>query len=100
MLSFKAGVKLQGIQPEILLAIYVANEVYSQYGVECVLTSCLDGTHSKHSLHYKGYAVDVRTRNAPQNTRQTIADVIQHRLGDEYDVVHESTHIHIEYDPK
>ena len=46
-------------------------------------------------------AIDVRTETAgiDQDTAQQIADDLSDRLGNDYDVVVEDIHIHIEYDP-
>lgn len=100
-LSLKQGVSLRGVQPQVVFAIHVAHAVYAEYGYACIVTSCTDGKHSRGSLHYVGYAVDFRTRHIMEDdTKQLIADLIRQRLGDEYDVVHEPTHIHVEYQPK
>jgi hypothetical protein len=63
---------------------------------EPVITSTWEGTHSSSSWHYFCRALDFRL---PKNVDGMI-DVLKNRLGKDYDVVLESTHIHIEYDPK
>lgn len=96
----KPGVKAKGLQPEILLAIQEAREVYRNFGATLVVTSLLDGQHSEDSLHYKGLAVDIRIRNLDERVWAVVAEQISKALGPEYDVVLESDHIHIEFDPK
>ena len=96
----KKGVKAAGLQPEILLAIVEAREIFRDLGADLVITSLLDGTHMPKSLHYKGLAVDLRTRHLTKNQRTKARDRLHVALGPEYDVVLESTHIHVEYDPK
>lgn len=96
----KSTVQLVGLKIEILLAIFVANEVYKEEGYELVVTSVTDGIHSPSSLHYVGYAVDLRTHNVHADKIPVIWNRIRQRLTSEYDVVLEDTHIHIEYQPK
>ena len=96
----KKGVKAQGVQPEIVLAIQEAREVYRDLDAELVITSLRDGKHMKSSLHYSGLAVDLRTRHLSSGDRATAAARLRVVLGPEYDVVLESDHIHVEHDPK
>lgn len=101
MLQLKASVKVQGLSNEILLAVVVANSVYAKHGYDCVVTSLLDGKHSMTSLHYCGNAVDLRIRTFPsRSVAIAVVDDLKSCLGDDYDVVLESDHIHIEYQPK
>ncbi len=96
----KQGVKAKGLQPEILLAIQEAREVYRELGTDLVITSLLDGQHMEGSLHPKGLAVDLRTWHLSKTDRGIAAQRLRVALGPEYDVVLESDHIHIEHDPK
>lgn len=104
MLILKQGVRLVGLTPQILVAVIVANEVYGEYRLECVITSGSDGKHGVNSLHNKDgicNAVDCRTRHILVETnKKEIRDKIKERLGENYDVVLEKDHIHIEYDPE
>lgn len=99
-MKLKTGVKAQGLRPEMLLGIMAAQEVYRAHGFPVVITSLLDGTHSATSLHYSGCAVDLRTRHVPKSEQQQIRDEIKEALGEDYDVILESTHIHMEYQPR
>lgn len=100
MLMLKNGVRVAGMRPEILLAVIAAERVYEEMGVDCVVTACVDGKHSAGSLHYAGAAVDLRTRDVPQERRQTLAARIRTCVGEDFDVVLEADHIHIEFQPK
>lgn len=105
MLRFTDNCKFKDLKPQILLAIYVSEQVYLAYNVpEMWLTSVDDSTHGSNSLHYSGNAIDIRTRNIPGGytgeKAKLIHAAIKARLGKEFDVVLESNHIHIEYDPK
>ena len=80
---------------------------------EMVVTSGKDGKHGANSLHYKGRAVDLRTRDVIDMW----AHYLRNALGKDWDVVIEpgdtmkcpkcsqiipvpALHLHAEYDPK
>lgn len=96
----KAGVTVNGAQPELLIGMSVAAQVYAEYGHTLTITSITDGKHSTHSLHYVGLAFDCRVWDFPSLTeKRELCGKLRGALGDEFDVVLESTHIHIEFDP-
>lgn len=97
MIAIKPGVRIRGMQPEILLAVVAAHELFKEQAQALTITSCTDGRHKDGSLHYTGCAVDLRLPTA--RVEQVVAQ-LQNRLGSEYDVVLEGDHIHVEYDPK
>ena len=83
----------------VIKILMAAEKVYSSLGRECVVTSLMDGTHMPTSFHYKGMAADLRT-NYFNNAQKRIATrKLKEELGDDYDVVLEKHHIHVEYDP-
>ena len=99
-ISFKRGVTVNGIELEMSVVLPVVASVFHQYGYDCIVTSCTDGKHSDNSLHYVGLAMDFRTRHIDKTAHlNIIADDIREALTDEYDVIIERTHIHIEFDP-
>jgi hypothetical protein len=104
MLSVKQGVKVGGIQPEIILALIVTEGLFHDMRLPCTLTSAEDSDqHMPSSYHYKGLAVDIRLPSKFSDTPGidlAVCNALTNALGKEYDVVLESTHIHIEYDPK
>ncbi|MDH5546604.1 MAG: hypothetical protein OEZ43_13500 [Gammaproteobacteria bacterium] len=74
---------------------------------EGVITSGTDGIHMPGSLHYSGYAVDVRGNNFSTKQLHNIGSDLRRLLGSDYDVIVETyptspykNHIHIEYQPK
>ncbi len=103
-LAVKSGVELTGVQQSIRDTYDDIHDVYSEHapGKTPTITSGTEGTHMDGSRHYTGQAVDMRTSAAGinQSTAQQIANDLSDRLGKDYDVVVEPTHIHIEYDPK
>lgn len=97
-IKLKSGVSLLGIQPQIVLAILIAESCFQ--GQTMTVTSVTDHAvgRSKSSRHKSGLAFDLRTYNlqSPELTAESIRD----SLGNEFDVVLESDHIHVEWDPK
>lgn len=96
----KQGVEVDGVQPEIVMAMFIAFSVYQQIEKELVVTSVKDGVHSPASLHYTGNAVDIRTRHLSPEQIEWVGAALKERLGSHYDVVVHNSHIHIEYQPK
>ena len=98
IVSIKQGVRVRGLSNEILLAIMIAQSVYSETESSLTITSLTDGRHGIGSLHHAGDAVDLRLPMPV--TRDQIVSQLRNALGANYDVVLESDHIHVEYDPK
>lgn len=94
------SISIQGIRPELLYAIIVANDVYKEFNQELVITSLNDGRHSSTSLHYSGCAADFRTRYFAPGEAQEVTKKLDEKLGIDYDVILESDHIHLEYQPR
>jgi hypothetical protein len=106
--TIKAGVEFGRLirgelviwRPVMWAAHELVVEVFDSFGSGTMITSALDGTHSKGSLHYKGLATDYRIWNVPEARRSELRSQVAETLGDDFDVVLESTHLHVEYDPK
>ena len=99
--------ELQALRLPILRAIVVAAGVLAGFGLRFTITSLNDGRHSRKSFHYHGMALDIRTRDEgptyaqwPLELKNQIADALRNALGGDYDVVVESTHLHVEFDAK
>lgn len=99
-MRLKSCVKVEGLAPEMVLGIMVASSVYANHGYRMVITSITDGTHSYTSLHYIGHAVDLRIREIPSDDLESIVGDMKRSLTNDYDVVLEKDHIHLEYQPK
>ena len=99
-MKVKPGVSLKHLKPQMLVALTAAELIWWGRGEELVITSGSDGIHAEHSLHYLGYALDFRTHYFDPQVQEWIRDQLASALGDEYDVVLENTHMHVEYDPK
>lgn len=96
----KQGVDLRGLQPQMVLAYILIQGVYARHGYPCVITSCSDSKHGPNSLHYKGLALDLRTRDVLPETMGVMVLEIKQVLGPQFDVVLEKDHLHVEWDPK
>lgn len=110
-MTLKQGVRLAGLQPQMLVALMVVSEVFDDVCADTVVTSCNDSQHSRGSLHFKGLAFDFRTKHVMAAQVPTLIRRIKAALGDEYDVVLENftgddnardlnEHLHVEWDPK
>lgn len=100
-MRFKDDVNPHGLRPEILAGLLVADSVFRQHKAETWVTSICDGQHSRTSLHYAGQAVDLDMVPQDERLMDQIAQEIRERLPVPfYDVIRETTHIHIEYQPK
>ncbi len=97
MIHLKKGVRLHGIKPELVLALVIADQVYTKMGHDLVITSVIDGEHGRASIHWVGGAVDIRL---PGDQGIAARNRIARRIGQDFDVVLEGNHIHIEWQPK
>ena len=103
-MKLKPGVPIDKLTMPMSWALMILRDVAAGFGVILVITSGCegesgDGVHGEGSLHYSGEAVDVRTRDLPVWLRKPFRAVVAYRLGGSYDVVLESTHLHVEHDP-
>lgn len=96
-MQLKTGVRIFGVRPELVLALTIIERVYQTQGSELVITSVTDGEHMRGSLHYTGAAVDLRL---PVTDVDTIVVHLKADLGQDFDVVLEPDHIHVEFQPK
>jgi len=98
-LSIKPGVRLLGLKPEVSIGLQVAEGVYAAHGWTLRLTCGTEGKHQRASLHYAGQAVDL---GLPPSGTDLPAFIVELRLalGEEFDVLLEADHIHLEWQPK
>jgi RHS repeat-associated protein len=78
----------------------LAHKQASGTNQDAAITFTTNGRHSAKSLHYKGNAVDIRTRHLSETQRADFSRRLRQALGSKYDVINEGDHIHCEYDPK
>jgi len=89
-------VKLANLHPAMVVACMVIEPIATAYGQELVVTSAADGTHShRNSKHHIGCALDFRTWFVID--KAAFEAEIQEALTDEFYVVVEPTHLHVQY---
>lgn len=92
-MRIKQGASIAGLHPCMRRALVIGDQVLKNFGVNFIITSGLDSTHSAGSLHYYGFAIDIRTRH--MDDPSTVHKALKDQLAG-YDVVLERNHIHIE----
>lgn len=100
MLTLKPDVRITGLRPEVVIAIVVAERAYAEIGCALMLTSAIEGAHMRSSLHYAGSAADFQTHNVAPDKLKPLVEKIGGALGPDFDVLLESDHPHVEFQPK
>ena len=96
-LRLALNVRSQGIRTELLLGLVIIQVLCMEWGLRVVVTAILNGSHMKNSLHYTGSAVDFDFQGDVDLVE--FLEELRVRLGRDFDVVDEGTHIHVEYQP-
>ena len=99
-MQFKDDVSVRAARPELVLAIMVTNDLFRKHNAELVVTSIGDGQHQFGSRHYDGAAFDFRVYHLDRNRIDLVIKELKEALTKDYDVVLESDHGHVEYQPK
>jgi len=99
-MRLKEGVCITGIRPELIIGLMAAEAAYRAVGVGMVVTSITDGKHSLTSLHYAGAAADLRTRDMTESQIASVLRAIAKALPNDFDIIFEGNHYHLEYDPR
>jgi hypothetical protein len=104
-MRLKAGAKIKGLQPEILLGLMIVYEVMEKYQAEMIVTEVTGGTHMTKSKHYVGQAVDLRSKHLSTEQKRRILEEGKTALGSDFDFIlegegEEQEHFHAEFDPK
>lgn len=92
-----ANVRMQGVRPELLVGLMIVADLCTAWGVSLLVTAFTNGRHMVSSLHYTGAAVDFVVDLGEY--RAQFVEELRERLGVNYDVIDEGTHIHVEYQP-
>jgi hypothetical protein len=93
----KAGVDISRLERNTRRGLRKVADIFLRYDQEVIITSAFEGNHGAGSLHYANQAFDVRF---PSDDKENIEASIFEELSNDFDVLMESDHIHIEYDPK
>lgn len=93
----KLGVDISRLLPPIRKKLFLIERVHTVFfNDEMVVTSTYEGRHMSGSLHYANLAIDIRLAGVSAD----FVNSLKKKLGRDYDIINESNHIHIEYDPK
>lgn len=89
------------LKRETLIIVLVVERVWEELGLpEPTITSANDKEHMEGSRHYTDDALDFRTWDITPELQPRADGLLRRWLGARYDVVWESDHLHIEFDPK
>jgi len=104
MILVKENVRFRKLIPEIYNILFALDMLFGSHGVDCVITSANDSTHSAGSLHYVDRALDLRSQHLQDGEERQVVDELQQILGADYQVLFEdegtnNEHIHIGWRP-
>lgn len=98
-MQLKKGVSLTGLRLAMRPVLVEADQIWEDLGQELVITSTTEGVHSAGSLHYYGYAVDLRTRYFNKEERfKAYCALVEALEYEGFNIYMHDTHIHVEYD--
>jgi len=97
----KIDVNIASLHPKLRERLSDIDYVFWGYtDQEAVIISGNDGQHAEKSLHYADRAIDLRAWYLSGETMENVVLALRRELGEDFNVVEEDNHIHIEYDPK
>lgn len=96
-LLIKAGVDISRLERNTRRGLQRTHDIYKKHNLDLIITSTYEGNHSAGSLHYANRAFDI---SRPPTDKLLIYKEIKAALKSGFDVVRESDHYHIEYDPR
>ncbi len=102
-LDVKKGADIAGLSRHMTDTFDEVRAAFDRHapGVTPTLTSGTEQAPGRlaDSKHYTGDAYDLRTRDLSDHQIDIIVEELSVTLGDDYDIVKKSDHIHVEYDP-
>jgi hypothetical protein len=81
--------------PEVDLLVGIVDETLHMFGLHAVVTSGMEGTHSRKSKHYRGYAVDFRV-NWTKTQEKAFLTALSKKLEGSGRAILETDHLHVE----
>ena len=72
----------------------------AQTGIAVEINHGSDGQHKEGSLHPPGLALDLDTVGDRPDDLRDLFSYLTRRLSSSWDIIHETTHIHVEWDPR
>lgn len=102
----KRGASLDGCREKILLAAIRVEPLFAKYGVDLVITSGAEPYKhtARRSGHYRGDAIDARSKTIPKTERRKLLGKIKRKLGPDFVVILENEgspteHYHMHWSP-
>lgn len=108
----KSTANIKNLKEEVKKAFPIIEKVCKIYEIEFVITSGNDsfGLHGhghgdlSKTLHDDDLAIDIRTRDLAENDKaefcNSLSGALEDEFPNEYDVLLEWNHLHLEHDPK
>lgn len=104
MVKIKAGVKLEHLTPQMVLACLIVESVFKRGGYDPTITSGSDGEHKGRPVlgddldpHYVGKALDFRTHDLKPDDLPGLVQALKLCLGEGYVVLLKPDHLHIQW---
>jgi hypothetical protein len=113
-MRIKPGATIAGLNIKMRAALMIADKLWKEQGEVfdqaedrmvnlseegTTVTSGLDGEHSAGSLHYYGYAVDLRTRYFSLAKKHDIENELRIQLGPDFRLFVHASHFHVDCKP-
>jgi len=100
MIKLKETADFFGLKTEMIFPILFLDSFFEKIDKELVLTSGTDWIHSSEfSDHYKGYAIDVRTRHLTEVEQKNLLNAFKIKMNSDYKMILHDSHAHISYRP-
>ena len=105
MLKLKPEVRFHDAQQALAIIAIAVENAFRSLGHDAIVTAAADGAHKPDSFHYRGLALDFRTKHVTiPSTKAEIVARVRDALP-QCDVLFENEgtpneHLHVEYDPK
>ena len=98
----KSSASIEGCRTEILIAaITIIEPIFNEFHVGLVITSGAEKYKhkAKRSAHYRGDAIDLRSRELSEEQQIAVLGLLINDLGPNFVVLLESNHFHVEFSP-
>jgi len=99
------SIDISKLQPALLLGLVIIDQTMTKHGGEAVITGGCEGKHSFSSLHYRGDALDIRSKDFTD--AEAVLEDCREALGHvpDFDLILEhhyqpNEHFHLEFQPK